>query len=39
LGLLLCKDFALKNGGDVELESVVGEGSTFSVLIPLATSN
>lgn len=36
LGLQLCKDFAVKNGGDVEVESVVGEGSTFSVLVPLA---
>lgn len=35
LGLQLCKDFAMKNGGDVEVESVVGEGSTFSVLVPL----
>ncbi|MDE6355492.1 MAG: hybrid sensor histidine kinase/response regulator [Prevotella sp.] len=35
LGLQLCKDFAVKNGGDVEVESVHGEGSTFSVLIPL----
>jgi len=35
LGLQLCKDFAVKNGGDVEVESVLGEGSTFSVLVPL----
>lgn len=35
LGLQLCKDFAVKNGGDVEVESVHGEGSTFSVLVPL----
>jgi len=35
LGLLLCQDFALKNGGKVELVSKEGEGSTFSVLIPL----
>ena len=35
LGLQLCKDFAVKNGGDVEVESVRGEGSTFSVLVPL----
>lgn len=35
LGLLLCKDFARKNGGDVDVESVLGEGSTFSVLVPL----
>lgn len=36
LGLQLCKDFARKNGGDVEVESVLGEGSTFSVFVPLA---
>ncbi len=35
LGLQLCADFARKNGGDVEVESVLGEGSTFSVLVPL----
>lgn len=35
LGLQLCKDFAQKNGGDVEVESVLGEGSTFSVFVPL----
>lgn len=35
LGLLLCKDFAVKNGGDVMVESTLGEGSTFSVYIPL----
>ena len=35
LGLQLCQDFARKNGGDCTVESVEGEGSTFSVLIPL----
>ena len=35
LGLQLCQDFARKNGGDCTLESVEGQGSTFSVLIPL----
>ena len=39
LGLQLCKDFAVKNGGDVMVESVVGEGSTFSVLVPLLQKN
>jgi two-component system sensor histidine kinase/response regulator len=37
LGLQLCEDFARKNGGDVMVESVEGEGSTFSVLLPLKT--
>ena len=35
LGLQLAADFARKNGGDVMVESVLGEGSTFSVLVPL----
>jgi two-component system sensor histidine kinase/response regulator len=38
LGLQLCADFARKNGGDVMVESVLGEGSTFSVLVPLKTA-
>lgn len=35
LGLQLCQDFARKNGGDCIVESAEGQGSTFSVLIPL----
>ena len=35
LGLQLCADFARKNGGDVMVESTLGEGSTFSFLVPL----
>ena len=35
LGLQLCQDFARKNGGDVMVESVEGEGSAFSVFVPL----
>jgi len=35
LGLQLCQDFASKNGGSCTVESVKGEGSTFSVLVPL----
>ena len=35
LGLQLCQDFARKNGGDCYVESVEGEGSTFSFTIPL----
>ena len=35
LGLQLCQDFAQKIGGDCTVESVEGEGSTFSVTIPL----
>jgi two-component system sensor histidine kinase/response regulator len=35
LGLQLCQDFARKNGGDAYVDSVEGEGSTFSFTIPL----
>ena len=35
LGLQLCADFARKIDGDVMVESTIGEGSTFSVLVPL----
>lgn len=35
LGLQLCQDFAHKNGGDCFVESVEGQGSTFSFTIPL----
>ena len=35
LGLQLCQDFARKNGGEAYVESVQGEGSTFSFTIPL----
>ncbi len=35
LGLLLCKDFAQKNGGDLWFVSAKGKGSTFSFSVPL----
>ena len=38
LGLQLCQDFARKNGGDCYVESVEGQGSTFSFTVPLIKS-
>ncbi len=35
LGLLLCKEFILRNGGKITVNSIVREGSTFCVEIPL----
>jgi signal transduction histidine kinase len=36
LGLALCREVARAHGGDVTAESRVGEGSTFTLRIPLA---
>ena len=35
LGLLLCRDFAYKNGGDLWFTSTKGEGSTFFFSVPI----
>ena len=35
LGLTICKELAELLGGEIELHSVVGEGATFSLIIPL----
>ncbi len=34
LGLVLCKDFIEQNHGRVEVESKVGSGTTFTVILP-----
>lgn len=36
LGLLLCKEFLVKNSSQLRIETTPGEGSTFSFLLPLA---
>lgn len=34
LGLILCKDFAERNSGKLLVDSTLGKGSTFTVLLP-----
>lgn len=34
LGLILCKEFVEKNGGNIEVSSVVGTGSEFIISLP-----
>jgi signal transduction histidine kinase len=36
MGLALCREFVLKAGGQMTVESSQGKGSTFSVLMPVA---
>jgi signal transduction histidine kinase len=38
LGLIICRDFTAMNGGQIWAETRIGQGSTFSVSFPLASS-
>ena len=35
LGLILCKEFIDKHGGTIQVESQPGEGSKFTISLPL----
>jgi two-component system sensor histidine kinase/response regulator len=34
LGLMLCREFAIRNGGELQIESLPGKGSLFTVKLP-----
>jgi signal transduction histidine kinase len=34
LGLVVCKNLVEANGGQIEVESEVGKGTTFTVVLP-----
>jgi K+-sensing histidine kinase KdpD len=36
LGLFICKEIILHQGGDIQVESQIGEGSTFTMRLPLS---
>jgi signal transduction histidine kinase len=38
IGLLLCKEYLEKNHGTIAVESTEGQGTTFTVAIPRATT-
>ena len=39
LGLILCKEFINKNGGEIWVESIYGEGSNFKFTLPIEIKN
>ena len=36
LGLVICKDFIQRNGGEIKIESTLGEGTTLYITLPKA---
>jgi signal transduction histidine kinase len=34
LGLFICNEIILRHGGDIKVESILGEGSTFTIRLP-----
>jgi two-component system sensor histidine kinase/response regulator len=36
LGLMLCKEFIVRNSGTLQIDSLPGKGSTFTVTLPAA---
>ncbi len=39
LGLILCKEFVEKHGGEISVQSTLGEGTTFRFTLPLVLSS
>lgn len=39
LGLMICKEFVRKNGGELAVRSIVGEGTTFYFSLPKAAGS
>ena len=39
LGLIVCKEFIEKNGGEIKVDSTLGQGTTFSIIVPESNNN